>query len=196
MKTSLGPKPIVFPMPAFLVATYDENGRPNVMTAAWGGIASSDPPCVSVSVRPSRWTHGAILKNKAFSVNCPSSALAVAVDYVGLVSGRDFDKFKIAGLTAVRSDLVEAPYVAECPVTLECALRSQVDLGAHTMFVGQIVDVKADTRTISLSAEPDPVAIDPLIFASGAYHQLGQALGRAFSIGLSLKKNEPQQDRT
>ncbi|MDR1677083.1 MAG: flavin reductase family protein, partial [Deltaproteobacteria bacterium] len=92
MKISLGANTITFPMPAFIVATYDVDGKPNVMTAAWGGIVSSEPPCIGVSIRPPRWTHAGILKNKAFTINVPKSSQAAETDFFGLVSGKDHDK--------------------------------------------------------------------------------------------------------
>ncbi|MDR0882590.1 MAG: flavin reductase family protein [Candidatus Adiutrix sp.] len=188
MKTSLGAITLAFPLPAFLVGSYDQNNRPNIMTAAWGGIASSDPPCLSVSIRPARWSYEAILKNKAFTVSIPDGRLARAVDYAGLVSGRDYDKFAQTGLTPVKSELVKAPYVGECPVIIECELYRTVELGAHTMFVGKIIDIKAEDTLKGPGQSLDIAKVDPLIFNSGGdYHRVGEALGQAFSIGKSLK---------
>ena len=103
MKKALGPVTLAYPMPAFLVAAYDEKGKANIMTAAWGGICCSNPPCVAVSVRPERWTHKAIVARKAFTVCVPSAAQAAMVDFAGMVSGAREDKFSATGLTAVRS---------------------------------------------------------------------------------------------
>ena len=117
-KRSLGAQPLLYPEPAFLVSTYDADGKPNVMTAAWGGICGSVPLSLSVCVRPERWTHDAILARKAFTVGIASESMLVAADFVGIVSGRRCDKFSLAGLTAIRAEKVDAPYVAECPVVL------------------------------------------------------------------------------
>lgn len=184
MKKSLGPRPMAFPLPAFLVGTYDENGKPNIMTAAWGGVAASEPPCLSVSIQPPRWTHEAIVKNQAFTVSIPDSKLAAATDFAGLVSGRKHDKFKEAGLTAVKSELVNAPYVAECPVIIECELYKSLEVGSHTLFIGRIIDVKAD-QSISFEHERlDMAKVDPIVFNTrGDYHQVGPSLGPAFNIG-------------
>ena len=140
-KQSLGSLPLLYPLPVFLVATYDAAGKPNVMNAAWGGICSSDPLSLAVSVRPERWTHDAILARKAFTVCIPSENIAVAADYAGIASGREHDKFPAAGFTPVKAEKVDAPYIAECPVVLECSLSQTVSLGVHTIMVGAILDV-------------------------------------------------------
>ena len=111
MKKSLGPKTLVYPTPVLVVGTYDEAGKPNVMTASWGGICCSRPPCVAVSLRKATYTHGNIIARKAFTISIPSEAHVRAADHFGMVSGRDVDKFAAARLTAVRSDRVDAPYV-------------------------------------------------------------------------------------
>lgn len=190
MKKSLGPRTLTFPLPVYLVGTYDENGQANIMNAAWGGIASSDPPCLSVSIRPSRHTFSGIMKNKAFTVSIPNSNLVAAADLAGLISGRDHDKFALCGLSPVKSELVNAPYVNECPVVIECELYQTVDLGAHTMCIGLIKDVKADDHIPMSGQALDMQGVDPIIFNSGGdYHRVGQAVGKAFSIGKSLKSS-------
>ena len=191
MKKSLGPQTITFPLPVYLVGSYDENDKANIMNAAWGGIASSDPPCLSVSIRPSRHTFGGIMKNKAFTVSIPDSSLTAAADLAGLVSGKNHDKFALCGLTAVKSEIVNAPYVAECPVVIECELHQTVDLDAHVMCIGRIRDVKVEDR-ISLDGQALNMAeVDPIIFnAGGDYHRVGEAVGKAFSIGKTLKNKD------
>jgi flavin reductase (DIM6/NTAB) family NADH-FMN oxidoreductase RutF len=188
MKKSLGPRTMSFPLPAFLVGTYDENGKPNLMTAAWGGIVCSEPPCLAVAIRPARWTFAALHKNKAFTISIPNSALAVATDYVGLFSGKKYDKFTQAGLTAVKSELVNAPYVDESPVIIECELYKTLELGTHTLFVGQILDVKVDEHLAFEGGALDISQVDPIIYNSGGnYHKVGEAVGKAFFIGKDLK---------
>ena len=109
MKKSLGAKALLYPTPVLAVGSYDAEGRPNVMTAAWGGIACSKPPCISVSLRSATASHGNITARKAFTISLPSREQAAQADYFGLVSGRNADKFAATGLTPVRSDLVDAP---------------------------------------------------------------------------------------
>ncbi|MDR1873132.1 MAG: flavin reductase family protein [Deltaproteobacteria bacterium] len=189
MKKSLGPLTLAYPLPAYLIGSYDPKGRPNIMTAAWSGIVNSDPPCVAVSIRPTRLSYESIFKNQAFTVNYPRSTLATQVDFAGLFSGRDQDKFAATGLTPVASSLVKAPYVAECPVIAECRLFKTLELGTHTLFVGEILDIKADEGLESPQGGLDLTKVDPLVYNSGAqYHQVGPALGKAFSIGRTLQK--------
>jgi flavin reductase (DIM6/NTAB) family NADH-FMN oxidoreductase RutF len=132
MKKSLGAKTILYPTPVLLVGSYDHEGRANVMTAAWGGICCSEPPCVYVSLREATYTYGNLEARQAFTISVPSTDLVVEADYCGIASGRDEDKVARAGLTPVRSALVDAPYIAECPLVLECRLVQTITLGLHT----------------------------------------------------------------
>ena len=120
MKRSIGAKTLIYPTPTWIVGSYDKQGKPNGMTAAWGGICCSDPPCVAVSLRKATYSYGSLIERKAFTVSVPSQGQVKEADYFGLVSGRETDKFAATGLTPVRSDLVDAPYVQECPLVLEC----------------------------------------------------------------------------
>jgi len=185
MKQSLGAKTLLFPTPVLLVGTYDQNGKPNLMNAAWGGICNSEPPCIAVSLRKARYSYDCIVERKAFTINIPSEAQIVAADYVGIVSGRDHDKFAATGLTAVKSDLVDAPYAAEMPFILECRLLHAFDLGIHTQFVGEIIDAKADTSVLGEDGLPDILKIKPMVFdtAHRGYYGIGPFLGQAFSVG-------------
>src|SRR5512137_19397 len=148
MKKSLGAKTILYPTPVLLVGTYDAAGRPNAMTAAWGGICCSSPPCVAVSLRKATYTYGNIVEQGGFTINVPSEKYAREADYFGMVSGKKRDKFAETGLTPVRSALVNAPYIAEFPFALECKLIRQIELGLHTQFVGEILDIKADESVL------------------------------------------------
>ncbi|RII29098.1 MAG: flavoredoxin [Geobacter sp.] len=185
MKTSLGAKTLLFPTPVLLVGTYDHEGKPNLMNAAWGGICSSQPPSVAVSIRKERHTYAAIMERKAFTIGIPSEARMKEADYVGIVSGRTIDKFAATGLTPVRSDLVDAPFAAEFPIVLECRLLNTLEIGIHTQFVGEIVDVKADPAVLGEDGIPDILKIKPLIFDTShrGYHGIGPLLGQAFSVG-------------
>lgn len=185
MKQSLGAKTLLYPTPVLVVGTYDADGRPNVMTAAWGGIACSKPPCVSVSLRAATATHGNIVARKAFTISLPSREQAAAADCFGLVSGRKLDKFAATGLTPVRSELVDAPYVAECPLIIECSLFQVHELGLHTQFIGEVKDVKVDEACLDAEGQIDVGKLDPLAFAPGAsaYYALGALVGPAYSIG-------------
>src|SRR5512135_45723 len=122
MKKSFGAKTLVFPTPVWVVGTYDREGKPNVMSAAWGGICCSTPPCIAVSLRKATYTYGNIMEKEAFTVNIPSEAQIKAADYFGMVSGKKEDKFKAINLTPVKGDRVNAPYIEEFPVVIECRL--------------------------------------------------------------------------
>ena len=189
MKTSLGPITYAYPTPLFIVGTYDPQGRPDVMAVAWGGICCSKPPCVAISVRKATYTYGNLVGRKAFTVSIPSRDHAEAADYFGIVSGRDTDKFAVSGLTAVRSDLVDAPYVEEFPLVLECAVVHVAELGLHTLFVGEIKDVKVDEACLGDDGKPSAQTIRPFCWAppENRYYALGDDLGKGFSIGKTLR---------
>ena len=188
MKRSLGARTLAIPTPAWVVGTYDSAGRANGATVAWGGICCSRPPCVAVSLRRATYTHGNIVARRAFTVGIPSVEQVREADYLGLASGRDLDKLARLGLTAVRSELVDAPLVAEFPLTLECRLIQTVEIGLHTQFIGEILDVKADEAVLDASGHVDVGKARPIVFASGAdaYFAVGERLGSAFSIGRDL----------
>lgn len=189
MKKSIGAKTIVYPTPVFIVGTYDKDGKPNVMNAAWAGICCSSPPCVSVSLRKATYTYGNIMEHRAFTVNIPSQDFVKEADYFGIASGRDGNKFSATGLTPAKSDLVNAPYVKEFPLILECKLLHTLEIGLHTLFVGEILDVKADETVLGDGGQPDIEKIKPLIFSPEipAYYGVGKYLGKAFSIGKEVK---------
>ncbi len=185
MKKSLGARTLVYPTPVFVIGTYDPQDKPNVMTASWGGICCSRPPCVAVSLRKATYTYGNIVDRRAFTISIPSETHVRAVDHIGLVSGRDEDKFATAKLTPVRSALVDAPYVAEFPMVLECRLVQTHELGLHTQFVGEVLDVKVDESVLAGEATADIEKVKPLVFApdSQAYYGIGAFVAKAFSVG-------------
>ncbi len=185
MKKSIGPQTLVYPTPAWVVGTYDNDGKPNGMTAAWGGICCSDPPCVAISLRKATYSYGNIMAQKAFTINVPSEAQLQVADYFGLVSGRDVDKFAATRLTPVHSALVNAPYIEEFPLVLECSVLHVFELGLHTQFVVHIEDVKADENTLGATGLPEIEKVRPIIFSPGNrfYYGLGEFLGRAFAVG-------------
>src|SRR6185369_14509711 len=128
MKKSVGAKTLLFPTPVLMVGTYDQAGKPNLMNAAWGGICCSEPPCVTVSLRKSRYSYDAIIERKAFTVGIACESRMTEADYLGIASGRDADKFAVTGLTPIRSELVDAPYAEEFPLVLECRLLHTLEL--------------------------------------------------------------------
>lgn len=188
MKKSLGAKALIVPTPVWIVCTYDNDKRANGMTVAWGGVCCSDPPCVAVSVRKATYSYGNIVERKAFTVNVPSEEHIRQADYFGIQSGRNEDKFAKAGFTAVAAEEVDAPYISQCPLILECKLLHTIELGLHTQFVGQIVDLKAESAIIDENGSIDIEKAKPVVFAPGGrtYNGIGQSLGKAFDIGKSI----------
>jgi len=190
MKKSIGAKTIVHPTPVFVVGTYDSDGEPNVMTAAWGGICCSVPPCLSVSLRQATYTYHNILKHKAFTVSIPSEEYVKEADFFGIVSGRDVDKFKTSGLTPMKSEVVDAPFVDEFPFVLECKLLRNIDLGLHTQFIGEILDIKVEEDML-IQENPLIEKIKPIIYSPDnlSYYSVGKYLGKAFNVGREIQKD-------
>ena len=189
---SLGANTFTPTTPVWVVGSYDHEGKPNVMTAAWGGICCSKPPCVYVSLRKATYTYGNLLERKAFTISFPSIEYVKEADYFGLVSGRDNDKFSATKLTPVKSTLVDAPYVKEFPMILECKLIKIVEIGLHTEFIGEILDVKADESVLDANKLPDIEKLKPIIWsmAGMSYRSVGDEIGEAFTVGKQLSKRK------
>ena len=172
-----------------IIGTYSSDGKPNIMNAAWGGIASSKPPCINVSLREATLSYHNIKQTQAFTVNIPSEKYVKEADFVGMISGRECDKIEKTGLTAEKSKIVNAPIVKEFPYALECRLVKEVNLGLHTMFVGEIVGMVADSEVLNSNKIPDIEKVRPMLwgsFGSMAYYGVGKKLGDAFSVGNEL----------
>ena len=191
MLISLGPQAFISPAPVMLVGTYDEQGRPNIMTATWGGVCCSQPPCLSVSLRRSTWTCRALQQRNAFTVSLPDRSMVGQADFAGLVSGCQENKFQTLGLTPLPGEHVDAPFVAECPVVLELLLRHTLDLGSHIQFVGEIMDVKVRKDCFTSEGLPDASRIDALSFAplTKEYYGTGDFVARAFAVGKTVKRS-------
>ncbi|HOM30220.1 MAG TPA: flavin reductase family protein [Deltaproteobacteria bacterium] len=180
-KVKQGARTFLFPMPSVLVgATVD--GKPNFMTVAWCGIASHQPPTVAVAIRKGRHTLKGIEAHHCFSVNVPTSKMVKLVDFCGIYSGKDRDKANL--FTVKPGDNPLVPLVDECPVNLECTLLHTLDLGSHTLVVGQITQSHVREDCIE-GKKIDPLKVDPLIYATSSetYHRLGEVVGNAFSVG-------------
>jgi flavin reductase (DIM6/NTAB) family NADH-FMN oxidoreductase RutF len=145
---------------------------------------------VTISLRKATYTYGNILERGAYTVNVPSAAYATEADYFGVASGRDVDKFQASGLTPVQSELVDAPYVEEFPVVLECKVIHTYEIGLHTQFIGEILDVKVDQDVLGEDGKPDILKVDPIIYSTKVqhYYQVGSLIGDAFSMGAELRK--------
>ena len=180
-KVKMGAQTLLYPTPAVLVgAMVDE--KPNFMTAAWCGIAASDPPAISVALHRARYTIKGVEASGTFSINVPSAEQAQIVDYCGIYSGHRRDKSQIFHVEF--GNIQTAPLIAECPVSLECNVIHTLDLGSHVLFIGQIMEsyVRPDCIT---DGNPDAGKVNPLIYSTstGEYYHLGEVVGRAFHMG-------------
>lgn len=183
-KINWKPGTLLAPAPPALVTSGDGE-RSNVFTAAWTGIVCSEPPMTYVSIRRERFSHGIISETREFVINLPCEAIARATDLCGVRSGRDGDKFALAGLTREPSHLVAAPTIAECPVSLECRVREIIPLGSHDMFLADIVSVGVDPRFVDEKGALHMEKCGLLAYAHGAYFGLGKQLG---TFGFSARK--------
>jgi flavin reductase (DIM6/NTAB) family NADH-FMN oxidoreductase RutF len=190
-KVTLGPLPLLYPMPAALIGA-NVREKPNFMTAAYCGIVAAAPPTIAVGIRGERYTLKGIHQNDAFSVNVPSASLAAQTDYCGIVSGATVDKAADCGFTVFYGKLKGVPLIEQCPINLECKLIRSIDLGSHTLLIGQIEEVHVTEECMSAEG-PDPVKVDPLMYAAGAgksYFRLGEKVGSAFNIGRQIKETQ------
>lgn len=185
MRKNFGAKPVLYPEPVLIIAAYGEDGTPNVMNAAWGGL--SEETEISMCLSPEHKTVKNILARRAFTVSVGTADTVVPCDYVGIVSGNKVaDKFEKAGFHAVKSEFVDAPLIQELPLALECTL---VSYDAETCrMVGRIVNVCADESVLT-EGKIDPAKLRPIVFdgANHTYHVIGGQVGRAFHDGTVLK---------
>ncbi|NLW17724.1 MAG: flavin reductase family protein [Firmicutes bacterium] len=178
-KVHLKPHTFLTPVPAVMVSCGTPHGKQNIITIAWAGTVCSDPPMLSIAVRPLRYSYSMIAETGEFVVNIPSSKLTKALDYCGMVSGRTVDKFADCGLTAVTaSKLQYAPLIAECPLNLECKVEQELTLGSHALFLARIVAVQADEDVLDGEQRIDQQLARPVAYAGGHYYELGTPLGR------------------
>ena len=186
MRKNFGVKNWLYPMPVLIVGTWGEDGKPNAMNAAWGGIYDTD--LIMVCLADEHKTTENIKKRRAFTVSFATAEQVVACDYVGMESANDVpDKFERAGFSATPSALVDAPIINELPMTVECRLRGFNEDG---ICIGEIVNVSADESILGEGGRPDPKKLDPICYdsANHAYIRLGERVGNAFSDGKSLMK--------
>jgi flavin reductase (DIM6/NTAB) family NADH-FMN oxidoreductase RutF len=190
MKKSLGAKIIVGATPVWIVGTYDAAGNPNIMSAAWAGVCCSEPPCVAVSLRKATYSYGSIIQRKAFTVNVPSAQYLREADYAGIASGKDIDKFAKMKFTPVKGEFVDAPYIQEFPLVIECKLLHTIEIGLHTQFIGEIMDVKAEEEILGDKQLPLQEKINQFVFSPGTrtYYNVGEFLEKAFSAGKEFGK--------
>lgn len=189
MKQNWKPGTVLYPLPAVLVSCGATPEEYNLLTVAWTGTLCSDPPMCYISVRPERHSYEIIRRTGEFVINLTTRSLARATDWCGVRSGRDHDKFREMGLTAVASERVAAPVVAESPVNIECRVRQILPLGSHDMFLAEVVGVQIDEAY--LDPETGRFCLEraePIVYSHGEYFALGEALGH---FGWSVRKKSP-----
>ena len=197
------PGNMLYPVPAVMVScmekpeksrTGEESGNPdgstpknkaNIITVAWAGTVCSDPPMVSISVRPGRWSHHIIKESGEFVVNLVTEELTKACDWCGVRSGRDYDKFRETGLTEYHSELMDTPAIAESPVNIYCRVKQVLPLGSHDMFLGEVTGVTVDETYLDEGGRFDLDATGLIAYSHGQYFALGRKLGK---FGFSVQK--------
>lgn len=184
-KLSWRPGTQVYPLPAVIVTCGDCRENWNMLTVAWTGTICSDPAMCYISVRPERFSYPLIVKNMEFTINLTTVEMAHATDWVGVRSGRDYDKFKETGLTPLPGEKVASPTIAESPVSIECRVKNIVRLGSHDMFVAEVLNVRADDRFFDESGRFMLEKAGMLVYNHGFYHELGPMIGK---FGFSVQK--------
>lgn len=176
---------MLYPLPAVLVSVGNEAGDKNVLTIAWAGTICTNPPMVSISVRPERYSYQIIKDTGEFVINLTTKELVFATDYCGVKSGRDVDKFAEMGLTPLQGEFVQAPLIQESPVNIECKVVEVKELGSHHMFMAEVVAVHADEMYMDEHHKFHLSKAEPIVYSHGTYYSLGEEIG---SFGYSVRK--------
>ena len=181
------PGNMLYPVPAVMVTTGDGNGIDDIITIAWTGTINSDPPMVSISVRKSRYSHELLTKNGEFVINLVTKDLCYAMDYCGVKSGRDVDKFAEMKMTKGKAQTVSVPVIEESPVNIECQVVKVEELGSHHMFLAKVTGVQVDDRFMQDNGKFALNKTGLLAYSHGEYFDLGKSLG---TFGYSVKKKK------
>lgn len=189
-KIVINPQPLLCAVPAVLVGTVVD-GKPTFMTAAWCGVANSNPPMISVAIRPARYTLKGI-QNKEFSINIPNVDVAKETDYCGMVSGAEIDKSAVCKFKIFYGVLKNAPFIEQCPVNLACKVEHILELGSHRLIIGRVEETQISENCLT-GDKPDIRKIKPFIYGMGTpseYFPLGESLGKGFTIGSEILKKK------
>ena len=178
---------MLYPVPAVMVTTLDQENKPNILTVAWAGTVCSDPVMVSISVRPKRYSYQALKDNGEFVINLVSEDLTRAADTCGVRTGAKVDKFKLCGLTIQESQHIRTPGIAESPVNIECKVRQIIPLGVHDLFIAEVVGVSVDDRYLDDQGKLDLAKAKLIAYSHGEYRALGRSIG---TFGYSVKKHK------
>lgn len=179
------PGNMLYPLPVVMISVADKEGKSNIITVAWAGTVCTNPPMVSISVRPERYSYNILKETGEFVINLTTKDLAYATDYCGVKSGRDVDKFKEMKLTPLAGEKVKAPLIKESPVNLECRVTQVLPLGSHDMFLAEVVAVHADKQYMDEKGKFHLEYAEPIVYSHGSYLATGETIG---TFGYSVKK--------
>ncbi len=182
------PGNMLYPVPAVMVTVGDGEGNDNIITIAWAGTINSDPAMVSISVRKSRYSHELLSKNGYFTINLVTRDLTYAMDYCGVRSGRDIDKFSEMKLTKIPGCEVNVPSISESPVNIECKVKQVLELGTHDMFIAEVLCVTVDDKYMDETGKFDLAKADLIAYSHGQYYTLGENIGK-FGYSVQKKNN-------
>lgn len=186
------PGNMLYPLPVVMVSMADKNGKSNIITIAWAGTVCTNPPMVTISVRPERYSFPILQETGEFVINLTTRELVYATDYCGVKSGRDVDKFKEMGLTPIAASIVKAPMIEESPVNLECQVKEVQELGSHAMFLAEVAAVHADERYMDEEHKFHLEKAEPIVYSHGAYLLCGEQLG---TFGYSVRRRPERKTK-
>lgn len=186
------PGNMLYPLPVVMVSMTDKDGKYNIITIAWAGTVCTDPPMVSISVRPERYSYSILRESGEFVINLTTRKLVYATDYCGVKSGRDVDKFRELGLTPAAASRVRAPMIGESPVHLECRVSEVIDLGSHAMFLAEVVAVHAEEQYMDAQHKFHLEQAEPIVYSHGAYLLCGEQLG---TFGYSVRRKPERKTK-
>lgn len=190
-KETWRPGTMIYPLPAVIVTVGSKPEEWNPLTIAWTGTICSDPPMCYISVRPERYSFDILMKNMEFTINLTTIEMANATDWIGVKSGRDFNKWKETGLTPIPGEKVLSPTIEQSPLSIECRVKSIMDLGTHHMFIADVLNVRADTKWIDDKTDVFSLQNSGIMaYCHGHYYGLGEMIGKfGFSVQKKKKKN-------
>lgn len=186
------PGNMLYPLPVVMVSMADKDGKYNIITIAWAGTVCTDPPMVSISVRPERYSYSVLRESGEFVINLTTRKLAYATDYCGVKSGRDVDKFRELGLTPAKASKVRAPMIGESPVNLECRVSEVLNLGSHDMFLAEVVAVHAEEQYMDAQHKFHLEQAQPIVYSHGAYLLCGEQIG---TFGYSVRRKPERKTK-
>ena len=181
------PGNMLYPLPVVMVSCADGKGNTNILTVAWAGTVCTNPPMLSISVRPERYSCRMIQETGEFVVNLTTERLVRATDLCGVKSGRDVNKWEAAGLTPVPAKQVKAPLIGESPVNLECRVEQEIVLGSHILFLARVVSVSVDEAWLDDKGSFHLDWAKPICYSHGKYFQMGKEIGK-FGFSVAKKK--------